>query len=275
MNPHDFLKLTPRNNCGQCGEATCLAFSVAVTKGGADPHRCPFVDAVKLSATAGTMARHTSQGLDRVAEGQHERDLALVAHLKSKIVGLDFSSLAPLLGADWRQDAPNALRFSYLGRQVVLEKERITMDGAGLVDPRDQILLYNYVASQGGPPPDGTWIGMESLPNSISKVRTLATYCENPLASRFAGRPEVLALLLDRLDAAPGPVDATGDVSAVLPVLPQVPLFLLFWDQDPEEGFEARVKVLFDHHVLDFLDLESLVFTAERLADRLAELDRA
>jgi hypothetical protein len=32
------------------------------------------------------------------------------------------------------------------------------------------------------------------------------------------------------------------------------------------------VKVLFDRRVLDFLDLESLVFSAERLADRLAAL---
>ncbi|MCW5200548.1 DUF3786 domain-containing protein, partial [Desulfobulbus sp. F4] len=45
------------------------------------------------------------------------------------------------------------------------------------------------------------------------------------------------------------------------------------WEADTEDGFAAKVKVLFDHHVLDFLDLESLVFAAERMADRLLELD--
>ncbi|MCW5210250.1 DUF3786 domain-containing protein, partial [Desulfobulbus sp. N3] len=29
------------------------------------------------------------------------------------------------------------------------------------------------------------------------------------------------------------------------------------WDQDMEDGFEARVKILFDQNVMDFLDLES------------------
>ena len=51
-----------------------------------------------------------------------------------------------------------------------------------------------------------------------------------------------------------------------------VPHYLLFWDEEPADGFAARTKLLFDRHVLDFLDLESLVFSAERLADRLAEL---
>ncbi|MCI5159325.1 MAG: DUF3786 domain-containing protein, partial [Candidatus Electrothrix sp. AUS1_2] len=44
--------------------------------------------------------------------------------------------------------------------------------------------------------------------------------------------------------------------------------------QDEEDGFDARVKILFDQHVMDFLDLESLVFAAERMADRLLALDR-
>jgi len=48
-----------------------------------------------------------------------------------------------------------------------------------------------------------------------------------------------------------------------------VPQFLLFWEEEPEDGFAAKAKVLFDHHVLDFLDLESLVFSAERFAERL------
>ena len=50
-----------------------------------------------------------------------------------------------------------------------------------------------------------------------------------------------------------------------------VPQFLLFWDHEPEDGFPARVKLLFDQHVMDYLDLESLFFSAERLADRFEE----
>ena len=274
MNPHEFLRHVPRTNCGDCGEATCLAFAVAVTKGGADPHRCPSLDTTGLPEGVGKEPSSDQAGLDRVARGQQERDMALVAHLKTKIADLDFAVVAQALGATWTSEAVDTLVFEYLGQGIVLTRQGLVGDGAALVDPRDQILLYNYVASGGGRPPTGRWIGMESLPNSISKVRTLAAYCENPLASRFAGRPDRLQYLVQQLDAQAGPSDQSATVGVIIPVLPRVPVYLLFWDEDQEEGFGARVKVLFDEYVLDFLDIESLVFASERLAERLIELDR-
>ncbi|MFP7753358.1 DUF3786 domain-containing protein [Thermodesulfobacteriota bacterium B35] len=270
MNPLDFLKYTPKTNCGECGQPTCLAFAVAVTKGGADPARCPHIDAALLPEGA----TGAGPGLEAVDRGQEERDMALVAHLKSRIADVDFQAAARALGAQWSAADPGVLRLRYLGRSVVLGKEDLRMDGEELVDPRDQILLYNYVAFGGGRVPDGTWVGMESLPNSISKVRTLATYCEMRLADRFSGRAGALDEICTRVDGTAGPSGQSATVASVIPVLPYVPLYLLFWDEEPDDGFDARVKVLFDHHVMDFLDLESLVFAAERMADRLLELDR-
>ena len=271
MNPLEFVALTPKSNCGRCGHPTCLAFAVAVTKGGATATGCPFIDPDSLPPELGRGGE--GQGLQAVDRGQEERDMALVAHLKSKVRELDFSRLAARLGAEWTQDRPDELRFFYLGRPVLLDRTHLQVDGQELVDPRDQILLYNYVAFGGGDPPRGNWVGMESLPNSISKVRTLATYCEQRLSDRFCGRSEALADLCRQVGGAPGPADQNADVGMTVPVLPHVPVYLLFWDEEPEDGFEARVKVLFDQGVMDFLDLESLVFAAERLADRLAELD--
>ena len=277
MTPHEFLKYIPATNCGECGYAACLAFAVAVTKGGVAADLCPYVKKDMLPAEFGAAGEEA--GPDRVERGQDERDMALVAHLKSKIQSVDFGRLSRCLGTDWSADSPDQLRFTYLGRPILLGRDEVVMDGQQLVDPRDQILLYNYVAFGGGAEerlPDGSWVGMESLPNSIAKIRTLATYCEERLAERFAGRLAELALLCDRIGGEKdrdeqGP---SADFAAVLPVLPHVPLYLLFWDHDPEDGFEARVKILFDQHVMDFLDLESLVFAAERLADHLLELDR-
>ena len=271
MTPHEFLKYTPATNCGECGYPACLAFAVAVTRGGVSAELCPYVNGDELPPELGPQPPEA--GLEAVERGQEERDMALVAHLKSKVENLDFQKFGPLLGADWSGDAPDVLRFSYLGRPVELGRETVVLDGDRLVDPRDQILLYNYVAFGGGRKPDGTWVGMESLPNSISKVRTLATYCELRLAQRFTGRAGRLAELCGEVGGVPGPDDQSADVGVIISVLPHVPHYLLFWDEEPEEGFEARVKILFDHNVMDFLDLESLVFAAERTADRLAELD--
>jgi len=270
LNPLDFLRYLPGTNCGECGHPSCLAFAVAVTKGGADPSRCPYIDPAALE---GSGDQPRGQGLATVAGSQRERDMALATHLRSKIRDLDFAALAVRIGADPAPEQPDCLHFQYLGRRVEISRDTLRMDGLEPVDPRDLILLYNYLSSRGGPAPRCTWVGLESLPNSISKVRTLAAYCEQPLARRFKGCGNRLADVCGRLGPRPAPEDASADFGAVIPVLPHVPLCLLFWDEAPEEGFDSRVKVLVDERVLDFLDLESLVFAAERMAERLMELD--
>ncbi|MDD2903355.1 MAG: (Fe-S)-binding protein [Syntrophales bacterium] len=37
----DVLKTLPRTNCGECGQATCMAFATQVIKEGEDLGKCP------------------------------------------------------------------------------------------------------------------------------------------------------------------------------------------------------------------------------------------
>ncbi len=272
MNPLELLQRTPKSNCGECGHPTCLAFAAAVTRAGAEITLCPYIDLQDLEAEISGSVKDLEDLAGQVAE---EHDQALVAYLQKKVTPLDFGSIAAVLGAKWYKDNPDVLHLRYLGRDVILGKTATRMNNCTLVDPRDQILLYNYVFSCGGRKPDNTWIGMESLPNSISKVKTLATYCEKKIAAQLSGKPaHLLRDIGAQLDGYAGPADLSisATSSLVVPVLPMLPLFLLFWEAEPEDGFEAKAKVLFDHHVLDFLDLESLVFSAERFAERLVLL---
>jgi len=268
MKPFEFLSLTPKSNCGECGHPTCLAFSVAVTKGGADPKGCPHIDPSALPPEM----EATPSG-EKHEPSARQTDLALVEHLKGKIAELDFGKLAPSVGAQWNLTDPDLLVFKYLDYEVRLSKNGITVNGEDVDDPRDSILLYNYVFYGGSEEVEPVWVGMESLPNSISKVTTLATYCEKVLARRFTGRTQALAAICRRLGAAPADGEQSASVAGVIAVLPRIPIYLLFWDEAEEEGFEARVKVLFDHRVLQILDLESLVFTAERMAERIVDID--
>jgi hypothetical protein len=264
MNPFDIVRRTPKTNCGRCGYAACLAFASAVARGGEEPGKCPFLD------QQGLVLPSQARPLEELAE---QRDLELVEQLKAKIAPLSFAAIAPPLGCRHEGGAGGeALLCTYLGQKMRMTKSGILLDERPPQDPRDQILLYNYVHSRGGEEPAQEWVGMESLPNSISKTKTLATYCEERLAALFAEqwREAVLAActrLGGRIQT-----EHSADLAVLIPVLPRLPHCLLFWQAEPEEGFNARVKVLFDRRVLDFLDLESLVFAAERLADRLALL---
>ena len=227
-----------------------------MAKSGEDPNKCPYLDQSNLHLEA-----TESVALE---DASREHDLALIRHLKEKISTANLQSLAPALQAEF---IDSALQFPYLGRTARVNTQAALVDGVEAEDPRDQILLYNYIHFGGGPEPDSQWVGLESLPNSISKVRTLATYCENRLASFFTSMTEEQILH----HCAPLQVQAisqSGTTAAmIVPVLPRIPQQLLFWDEEPEDGFEAKAKVLFPANVLSFLDIESLVFTAERMAE--------
>lgn len=273
MQPLEFIKLTPKSNCGECGYPACLAFAAAVTKGGEQPDKCPYIDKSGLGEEFRTGERG-SDGLEGVARLLDEKDLALVAHLKEKTGRVDFSSVADALGCAWTGADRDSLSFTFLAQDVELSHNGILINGKEPEDPRDQVLLYNYVHfGATGRPPQLEWIGMESLPNSISKIRTLRVYCEERLAAHFTGQTERM-------------IDSAAGVGAVLQenpeqscsaafqvsVLPHLPLFVLFWDEEKEDNFPAKVKVLFDKNVSDYLDIESLVFASERMAERWVEL---
>ena len=264
MNPFDIVKRTPKTNCGQCGYPTCLAFSAAVAKSGESFAKCPYLETTGLD-----VGQKQGPALDDLAE---QRDLALIEHLKDKISALDFARIAAPLGATLCGEDNQALSFSFLAQKVLLTRQGILLDGRTPEDPRDQILIYNYIHSQGGPDPALDWIGLETLPNSISKVRTLATYCENRLAEIFAHLPSgAIIAACNRLGCVAHPVPS-ATLACIIPVLPKIPQYLVYWEAEPEDGFPAKVKILFDRQVLNFLDLESLIFSAERMAERLAVL---
>lgn len=272
MQPLEFLKFTPKTNCGECGYPACLAFAAAVTKGGEQPAKCPYVNVADLGLEFAE-TDHGQDGLEGVERLLDEKDVALVAYLKEKTAGIDFSQAAEKLGCRWSGGERDCLLLHYLGRDVELCHESVVISDQEVEDPRDQILLYNYVDFGGGDEPRRNWVGMESLPNSISKVRTLRVYCEERLASTFTGKT---AKMIEHAPALGAVVDESPEQSCsaafFISVLPRLPMYVLFWDEEKEDNFPAKVKVLFDEKVMDFLDIESLVFACERMAERWVEL---
>jgi len=264
MQPFEIVRRTPKTNCAQCGYPTCLAFSAAVAKSGEAFSKCPYLDASGLD-----VAQKQGPALEELS-GQ--RNFTLIEHLKDKISTLDFSLIAAPLGATLCGEDNQTLAFPFLAQKVLLNRQGILLDGCTPDDPRDQILIYNYIHSQGGADPTPDWIGLETLPNSISKVRTLATYCEKRLAELFTRLPvETISSACNRLGGVAHPAPS-ATLGCIIPVLPKIPQYLVYWAEEPEDGFSAKVKILFDRQVLNFLDLESLIFSAERLADRLTIL---
>jgi hypothetical protein len=271
--PFHLYKLTPKTNCKECGFATCLAFATQVIVGQADLESCSYLDPGELEPFRKQLAQQIEAGIGVKREG-FEKALQF---LRQEIKKWDFERIAASLGAEFETAGSTpVLNFAYFGRGVRVTHEDIApvpSEEDMELGAYEKILLYNYVLG-GAAEPSGVWIGMESLPNSVSKIKSLRGHCESPLAEAFAGK-------MDRLSAAVGNIgrpiqmrDEKPDFAAEFPILPRLTIRVLWWDEDQSEGFAARVKFLFDAKVLDTLDLESLLFTCEQLTDRLLDAVR-
>ena len=247
----EILKGLPRTNCGECGRPTCLAFATEVWAGRASLDACPYAAGREaLRPRAPVLGEEAA--LDEAAR---------------RVRGMDLGLAARALGGT---PHPKGLELTYFGRPVVITREGEWISSLEL-DPRDRILLFNYVLSGGGVRPSGEWVGLEAFPSSMSKVKTLRRYTEERLAAAFSGRAEALVERAASLGGRPLKKGAPADVVFELSVLPLLALRIQFWDEDPEDGLPADAKVLYDSRAVELLDLESLVFAAERAVELLTE----
>jgi hypothetical protein len=267
LTPIHLYKLTPRTNCGDCGFATCLAYATQVVVGAAALDACPHLDPAASAPFRAQLAAQHGAGIGLAREGFD----AAFTFLRGELAKWDFEQLAGALGAELaRVDGHPALRLPYLGQLVTVTADDVIAAPGAALDPWEKILLCNYVIG-GAVEPAGRWVGMEGLPNSISKAKSLKAHCEDRLANAFGGTMHALPPAIGGLGAALSLAEERVDFAAEFTVLPRLPVRVLWWDEDRAEGFGATAKFLFDARVLDVLDLESLLFACEQLTERLLE----
>jgi hypothetical protein len=243
-----------------------MAFATQVIKEGEDLAKCPHLPPA-AHELAGAIASQQEKG-----EGRRRESLAIsLEAMHIKIAPLNFRESAAGLGAVYGEENGRPyLTFSFFVQKVMVFKDEVRYPIGANPNPWDAILLYNFIASSGKAPPTGTWINFQSLPNSVSKAKTL-TRLEKELADHFAGQVDQLWRQAAVLGSVPAEASENVDFQGVFHPLPRVPVLLLFWDAEPEEEFQAQAHFLFDSTVSDFLDLESLLFLVEQLMDRLMQ----
>ncbi len=268
----ELYKATPKTNCKACGFPTCLAFATRVIVEKKPLESCPYLSEEARRELGLRIHEQQSEGV------YVKRDLYKITadHIRERLASHDFSSIAEGLGARYveKEGRPH-LRFTYLNRDCLLSRESILIEGVPAEDHWDNILLYNYVHFSGSEPIRGEWIPIDNIPGHIPKKPELEHGCEHKIAAHFDGKADRLERAGKTLGAEKVEDAAHADVALSFLPLPKVPFFLLFWDSLPEEGFEARAKVLFDRSVTGYLDIESLVFLAEKFADALIRADGA
>jgi hypothetical protein len=163
-----------------------------------------------------------------------------------------------------------AVRLPYIGGDVLITDQGMQKADGTELSLWEQVLLYNHWAQGGEKAPSGSWLGFQELPNTVSKVKTMQSQVYAPLAKCFAGKKDALIRAARSLGGQDWTEEyASADAAVYLLALPRIPVLIMFWDQDEDEGFDAEVKLLFDDTVTGHLDIESILFLSEQIRQLL------
>ena len=262
-----YRDVLPRTNCGDCGWPTCLAFAGMVVSEQYPLKDCPHLD-------PDVRARSQSELDAQYAAGKWtKRDLAedALQWAKERSASMALTDLPDRLGGQLIATGNGeALKLPYFNGSIVITSDGImTTDGSEL-NRWEQVFIYNHMAQGGVRKPTGAWKGFREFPNTVSKVKNMIAEVEVPLVEHFSGRTADLEIAARQIGGRNVTAEfPTADRAMYFQPLPRVPVLLMFWDADLDDGFEAQVKLLFDETVVEHLDIESIVFLSERLSQFL------
>ena len=119
---------------------------------------------------------------------------------------------------------------------------------------------------------DKDWITYRDFADSGQTQNIgLADYATTTISKRYAGGLERLKAAVNALGGRPLETDYPYDLSAVIPVLPRIPILFLFNDTDEE--FAARASILYQRHAAHFLDAECRVMVDWYLLEYLKQAE--
>lgn len=250
MNTVDVYKKLPGKNCGECPAKTCMAFALSLVKGGTDVGNCPYLEAAVAEELRG-------------AKGADWRE-SLIASLREEVSRLDFPLCADGIGAVL---VDGSMKISCLGMDFLVSPEgEITT--RGYINPWIKILLLHYIRTGGRGEPAGKWVSFSELKAGLVKASSFHRDCEEPLRELLDHDMAGTGAMLSRLGAEET-VSESADHAWRLQALPKVPVLILYWkeDKDLDVMGSSMCRILFDGSADRFLDVESLIFLLEGLAN--------
>ncbi|VFQ45914.1 DUF3786 domain-containing protein [Desulfoluna butyratoxydans] len=264
-----YRDILPKTNCGECGHPTCIAFAGQVVADGLSLSECPYL-------SAETVERCTVELKEQYAKGKWvRRDMAedALAWARERASNMDPATFPARLGGELiMEEGRPVFHLPYFADTLRIRELAIATRTEIPLTRWEQVFILNHLAQGGTTSPTGKWKGFIELPNTTSKIKNMVDSVENPISKAFSDN---LLLLKERALDLGGIVETehagSADIAFRFFAFPKVPVILLFWDADVDEGFEAKAKLMFDETVTDHLDIESIVFLGEELARRLVE----
>ena len=185
--------------------------------------------------------------------------------LVGRLAGADYAHAMRALGAN---DAGPNVAIKVLDRTCLVGPSGVEAADSGPLDYTVRIVLAWYVLHGGSGDMSGHWVAYRDFKDGAFFHGAFSRIVESKIALDFAGRLAELKQAGTSLGGEPLADGLGGDLCLRFPVLPKVPLALVFYDAD--EDFPSSARVLYDRSAPLFLDMECLAVLGLILADQLS-----
>ncbi len=252
MTPVEIYKELPKTNCGECGQLTCMAFAIAVSKGDTEIQSCPYLNEENVKTLSKSIKK-----ID-IKEKIYE-------NLKDEIQKINLRDVADGIGAVITDEG---ITIRSLGKEFLIKDSgEIITDGE--VSIWAKILLLIYIKMGGKGDISNKWVAFDELKGGVVKIEALRKEFEIPLSDMLKNDLDPIERIFKILGAEEVN-DQPSDMAWKMFLLPKVPILILYWRADDE--FPPNVKALFDSTTDRFLDVESLVFLCEGLLHAIGSI---
>lgn len=247
----EIYKKLPGNNCGVCGESTCMAFATKVMSAQRKLSGCPYVK------------QEDERAYDKKPVTTMENNYKRVSsELEEEIKHVDFKEAAYAIGGHFAvRNGGETIRLNMMNKEYEVRKEGLFENDEYCQDSWSKIILYDYVRKKGNTPLTGDWVSLGHFPETASHSKAFQRKAESKIAEKFNNNLNGLKERCRELKGLEASGRITADYVCGFNLLPRIPLYVCFWDADEE--YAASCKLHVDGSAEAYIDIEYLAYLLE------------
>ncbi len=247
----EIYKKLPGTNCGECGDATCMAFALRVNSAQKKLSECPHIE------------QKGEEPIDNESVVTMENNYKRVSkELEEEIKHVDLKVAAAAIGGNYISgEGGGAIRLKMMNKEYEVKNEGLFENDNYCQHSWSKIIIYDYVRMKGGVPLSGNWVSMGHFPDAASHSKAFQKNAENKISDKFNSDLSGLVLRCSELDGKETSGELKADYVCSFDLLPRIPMYMCFWEADDE--YSASCKLYVDRNADAYIDIEYLAYLLE------------
>jgi len=247
----EIYKKLPGTNCGECGEATCMAFALKVQSAQRKMSECLYVK------------QENEESIEQESVVTMENNYKRVSkELEEEVKSVDLKEASAAIGGDYEnRDGGGVIKLKMMNKEYEVRNEGLFDNDTYCEHSWSKIIIYDYVRRKGNELLTGNWVSMGHFPDAASHSKAFQKNAEDKISEKFNSDLSGLVSRCNEMVGKETSGKLKADYVCSFNLLPRVPMYMCFWEADDE--YSASCKLYVDRNADAYIDIEYLAYLLE------------